>query len=438
MIPKFANFLFLASIFFLPWQTAMILSTMEVSGEPSALGVFLIYVVEVTIAFAFLLRGRQQTNPQVHRIIRSVYFFLAATFFSLSVSGVEWVGWFHVIHVVSAVMLFSLLIDERTSIRQVLTIFLAGLTVSILVGWFQVLSGSSPDSSLLGIAAKDVATLGVAVVESGDERLMRAYGTFPHPNIFGGYVAFGIVALAWLARFVHSKIRLLGALMASSLLGATLIITFSRSAWLGLFIAFLVLLGLMLWQRRIPPRRALPVMALGLVSILSTLFMFHAQVFSRFDTSQRLEIISLEERASQYQTFSDVFFESPFLGVGPGAYTFILERLDPGHSVWSYRPIHNVYLLMLAELGLVGMVAFGWSLFSINPFAHTSMRTSGAIFAGTVGILLFVIGVFDHYLWTLWPGLALSALALGAMVKWGSEDAIDPELISPKNSSVRS
>jgi len=191
MIPKFANFLFLASIFFLPWQTAMILSTMEVSGEPSALGVFLIYVVEVTIAFAFLLRGRQQTNPQVHRIIRSVYFFLAATFFSLSVSGVEWVGWFHVIHVVSAVMLFSLLIDERTSIRQVLTIFLAGLTVSILVGWFQVLSGSSPDSSLLGIAAKDVATLGVAVVESGDERLMRAYGTFPHPNIFGGYLAIG-------------------------------------------------------------------------------------------------------------------------------------------------------------------------------------------------------------------------------------------------------
>ncbi len=418
MILRFANFLFLASIFFLPWQTAMIFTSAMVSGEASAYGVFSIYVTEVMIAFAFLLRGRQQTTPQVQTMTRSIYFFLAAAFFSLSVSGIEWIGWFHVIHLVSAAMLFSLLMDERTHIRQVLTIFLVGLIVPILLGWFQVLHGTSPDSTLLGIAAKDVATSGVAVVESGDERLMRAYGTFPHPNIFGGYIAFGIVALAWLARVVHSKTRLVGALIASGFLGATLIITFSRSAWLGLFIAFLVLLGLMLWQRRIPPRRALSIMALGLASIFSTLIIFHAQVFSRFDTSQRLEAISLEERASQYQTFSDVFLESPWLGVGPGAYTFILERLDPGHPVWSYQPIHNVYLLILAELGYIGIIAFGYTLFRINPFANASFARGGTLFAIVISILLFTIGLFDHYLWSLWPGLALSALALGSLVRW--------------------
>lgn len=418
MIPRFANFLFLASIFFLPWQTAMIFSSATVSGEPSAYGVFSIYVVEVMIAFAFLLRGRQQTTPQIQTIIRAIYFFLAAAFFSLSVSGVEWIGWFHVIHLVSAAMFFSLLIDERTHFRQVLTIFLGGLVVPILLGWFQVLHGTSPDSTLLGIAAKDVATSGVAVVESGDERLMRAYGTFPHPNIFGGYVAFGIVALAWLARFVENRRQLVGALLASSLLGATLIVTFSRSAWLGLFLAFLVLMGLMLWQRRIPPRRALPIMALGLASIFSTLVVFHTQVFSRFDTTQRLEIISLEERASQYQTFSDVFLESPLLGVGPGAYTFILERLDSGHPVWSYQPIHNVYLLILAELGLVGIIALGYTLFRINPFANAPLARGGTLFAITASVLLFTVGLFDHYLWTLWPGLALTALAVGSLVHW--------------------
>jgi O-antigen ligase len=418
MIKKFAQGLFLTSIFFLPWQTAMIFTSAMILDEPSSYGTFSIYVGEVMIAFAFLLRGKLQINPDIQPIIRATYFFLAAAFFSLSVSQVEWVGWFHLIHVVCAAMLFSLLIDERTRIPHVLTVFLTGLLVPILLGWFQVLSGTSPDSSLLGIAAKDASTLGVAVVESGDNRLMRAYGTFPHPNIFGGYVAFGIVALAWLARFVANKRRLTGALLAGAVLGATLIGTFSRSAWLGLIIAFLTLIGFMLWQRRMPPRRAIPVMVLGLASVLATLVVFHAQVFSRFDTNQRLEIISIEERTSQYQTFADVFLGSPMLGVGPAAYTFILERLDPGHPVWSYQPIHNVFLLILAELGLVGVVAFGYFVFQINPLANADVRRVGAWFAIATGILLFTIALFDHYLWTLWPGLALVAMALGSLVRW--------------------
>ncbi len=426
MIPRFANLLLYAAVFFLPWQTAMIFTSATVSGESSSYGVFSIYVVEVLIAFAFVLRGRQQMNTQMFAISRSLYFFLAAAFFSLSFSQIEWVGWFALIHVVSAAMFFCLLVDERTSTRQMLTVFLVGLVVPVAIGWSQVMNGSSPDSTILGMAAKDTATPGVAVVESGDDRLMRAYGTFPHPNMFGGYVAFGIIALSWLGRLVENKRHLVGALVASSFLGSTLIMTFSRSAWLGLFVAFMLLIGCMLWYRRVPPRRAIPIMTLGLASILATLIVFHAPVFSRFDTSQRLEVISIEERASQYQTFGDVYVESPLLGVGPAAYTFMLERLDPGHPVWSYQPIHNVYLLILAELGLIGIIAFGYSVFRINPFAHASLKKGGTIFAGAVGVLLFTIGLFDHYLWTLWPGLALSALSMASLVRWAytSEECI--------------
>lgn len=418
MTKKFANVLFLLVVFFLPWQTQAIFTTATVAGEPSSYGVFGIYVVESMIAFAFFLRGRQHSAPQIRRINQALFFFLAAAFFSLGFSQVEWVGWFHLVHVVSAVMFYLLLTDDRTDLRQVLCLFLLGLIIPILFGWFQVLSGSSPESMLLGVSAKDAATPGIAVVESGDDRLLRAYGTFPHPNVFGGYVAVGIVALAWLSRYVRSRQQLIGALLFSGLLGATLIVTFSRSAWLGLFVVFLFLIAVMLWRKHLPPRRAIPTMMVGLASILSTLIIFHAQVFSRFDPSQQLEIISIEERASQYQTFGDVFLSSPIMGVGPNAYTFILERLDPGHHVWSYQPIHNVYLLILAELGLTGVLALGYTLFTLNPFANASLREAGTLFACTIGILLFVIGLFDHYLWTLWPGLALMAVAVATLTRW--------------------
>lgn len=426
MIQKFANTLFLLAIFFLPWQTQAIFTTATVSGEPSAYGVFGIYVVEVMILFAFFLRGRQHTMPQIRQINQALYFFLAAAFFSLGFSQVEWVGWFQMLHVVSAAMFFSLLTDDRTDFRQVLSFFLIGLIIPILFGWYQVLHGLSPASSLFGMGEKDASTLGIAVVESGTSRLLRAYGTFPHPNVFGGYVAVGIVALAWLSRFVHSRRQLVGALLASVLLGATLVVTFSRSAWLGLFIAFLLLIAFMLWQRRLPPRRAIPIMAVGLASILSTLIVFNSEVFSRIDLTQRLEVISIEERASQYQTFSDVFFSSPIMGVGPSAYTFILERLDPGHPLWSYQPIHNVYLLILAELGLTGILAFGYGIFMLNPFANASLRETGTMFACTFGILSFVIGLFDHYLWTLWPGLALTVMVCAAIATLGLKEGVSP------------
>lgn len=418
LIQKFADVLFLMAVFFLPWQTQMILTTATVSGEPSAYGVFGIYVVEAMIVFAFFLRGRRHTVPQIRRINQAFYFFLATAFFSLGFTQVEWVGWFQMVHLVSAAMFFSLLTDDRTRIHQVLALFLLGLIVPVLFGWYQVLHGSSPASTLFGMGSKDAATPGVAVVESETSRLLRAYGTFPHPNVFGGYIAFGIVALAWLSRFMRSRRQLAGALFASVLLGATFIVTFSRSAWLSLLVACLFLIAFMLWQRRIPPRRAIPVMALGLASILSTIIVFHSQVFSRFDPSQRLEVISIEERASQYQMFGEVFATAPLFGVGPSAYTFILERLDPGYPVWSYQPIHNMYLLILAELGLIGILALGYSIFTINPFANASLREAGTLFACAIGILLFVIGLFDHYLWTLWPGLALASVTLATLVRW--------------------
>jgi hypothetical protein len=421
MLKRFGKILFLLAIFFLPWQTAMILTSAMISGEPSQYGVFSVYVVEVMIAFSFVLRGRRQTDQDIRRTWQALYWFLAIAFFSLSFGSIVGVGWFHMVHVVAAAMLFMLITDERTVMKRVLTVFLFGLLVPIMLAWIQVVTGASPDSSLLGISSKDVATSGVAVVETAAGRLMRAYGTFPHPNIFGGYLAFGVIALAWLSRFIQNKRYMAAALLVSTVLSATFIVTFSRSAWLALFTALLVLIVMMFWQKKLPPRRVIPIMALGLASIISTFIFFHSQVISRFDPSQRLEAVSIEERASQYQTVQDVFWEAPLLGVGPSAYTFTLERLNPGHPVWFYQPIHNVFLLILAELGVVGGIAFFYWVYCMDMVGHTHEKKPGGMFAITAGTCLLVIGLFDHYLWSLWPGLALWALACGSMVKWGSE-----------------
>lgn len=418
MIQRFANGLFLLAIFLLPWQTEVILSQGTVSGEPSPYAVLGVFVVEVMVLFVFLLRMHRPNDMQVRRTDKALYLFLAVAFFSLSLSAFSSVGWFHMVHVVSAAMLFFLLTDERTKLKPVLIAFLLGLFVPISIGWFQVFTGGSPESTVLGVAAKDAGVLGTAVVETTSGRILRAYGTFPHPNIFGGYLAMGVVVLGWLTRFMKSRREFVGMLLGAAVLGSSLVVTFSRSAWLGLLIGVIVLMALMLKQKKKLPRRLVPIVGVGLVAVLVTVFIFHTEVFARFNPTLRLEAISVEERASQYQTFDEVFLSSPILGVGPNAYTFTLADQDPGQPVWVYQPIHNTFLLILAELGVVGFALFIFWIARIGRMSLTAAQTSNGLFAVTFGVSLVVFALFDHYLWSLWPGLALGAFTLGLILRW--------------------
>lgn len=418
MIQRVANYLFLATIFFLPWQTQLILERATIEGEPSQYGVFGFYVVEVMITAAFLLRGRPIIPNPARRIVKAFFLFLAAGFFSLTLSSLGTIGWLHVTHVVSAAFLFLLLIDERTRLKPVMIALLAGLSIPLAIGWLQIFTGASFESTFLGIASKQAQTAGVAVVETLDGRTLRAYGTFSHPNIFGGYVAVGIVVLAWLTRFARTRRDLVLALVASAVLAATLIITFSRSAWLALTLAFITLIVLMLRNRRLPPRRVFPMMILGLIVLFSTTAFFHSQVFSRFNPSQRVEAVSIEERVSQYKEFGQVFLSAPVFGVGPNAYTFTRALLDPGRAVWEYQPIHNTILLILSELGIIGFIFFAHWIYQIDMLSHARWREPNGMFALALGVALLVIAFFDHYLWSLWPGLALSVLSLAIMAKW--------------------
>ncbi|MBI4437531.1 O-antigen ligase family protein [Candidatus Uhrbacteria bacterium] len=418
MTRTFTDNLFLLAIFLLPWQTQLIFFRGNISGEPSAYAVLGVYAVEAMVLLVFLLRARFAPLVPNRHAKRALYLFLAAVFFSLSLSAYGSVGWFQVIHVVAAAMLFSLLCDKRTPLRSVLLAFLLGLTVPIVLAWLQVLTGASPEITLLGLAAKDAQTLGVSVVETDVGRMLRGYGTFPHPNIFGGYLAAGVLALAWLMRFVKSRRTLALALLCVALLSSTLIVTFSRSAWLSLALSLILLAALMRKEKKTLPRQAVPVIGMGLVCLLSILTIFHTQVFTRFDPTARLEAVSIEERTSQYQTFGRVFLSSSLLGVGPNAYTFTLSQMDPGQPVWAYQPIHNVFLLILAELGIIGFAVFFFWLGRIARLALLSRRTPNGMFALALCTTLLVVALLDHYLWTLWPGLALSALVLGLVVRF--------------------
>ncbi len=206
---------------------------------------------------------------------------------------------------------------------------------------------------------------------------------------------------------------------------STLILTFSRSAWLALTIGLVVFLGQACFYKKRIPYRTVPFLSVGLITILFAVFLLRSHVFARFNPALHIEAISIEERVSQYQTFSSVFKIDPIFGVGPGAYVFALESISKGQQPWSYQPIHNAFLLLLAEIGIVGFMAFSYFVFEIGrivlpPLAKGRAGVGsvmGGIFALTLLLELVVLALFDHYLFSLWPGMILTALILALTLR---------------------
>jgi O-antigen ligase len=105
--------------------------------------------------------------------------------------------------------------------------------------------------------------------------------------------------------------------------------------------------------------------------------------------------------------------EYPWTGVGIGSFIIGLSRrAGEGYVV---EPAHSIPLLAGAELGIPGLAV----LVAISVlFFYRLHRTAkpDAILVGAALSGLGVIGLFDHYLWTLAPGRLMLGLVIGLYI----------------------
>src|SRR5574341_1016671 len=259
--------------------------------------------------------------------------------------------------------------------RSVVGFVLAAATMEALIGvWQFALRGEGPEH--------------FAIL---DGRFYRAYGTFEQPNPYGGFIGL-ILPLSiglWLGAleqwvrpiwsawrtghrpiFINLHLIVLaGFSVLSGLLLMALVMSWSRGAWLGFGIAGLMML--LAW-----PRRTWMGAALVAVTVIGGMLALQANVlpdaiaarltgFSEFVqtfdvrgvdiTSDNYAVI---ERLAHWQAAQEMARYHPVLGVGLGNY----EPVYPAYALmnWPY-PLghaHNIYLNLLAETGIIGLVAY--------------------------------------------------------------------------------
>jgi len=242
---------------------------------------------------------------------------------------------------------------------------------------------------ILGERSFSVDSPGVAKIPlcfpffSGCREWMRAYGTFPHPNVLGGFLAVSML-------FLLSQ-RLARGIVVVCMLGiAAMVATFSRSAWTVFSI------GVLLMHVRHTIRAFWVYIALVCIGLV---------VVYRPGISDA----SVQQRIQLAQSAFDMWRSSPVFGVGLGNFLAALPEYTHLRTIEFLQPVHSIVLLLLAEGGLVGLLLCSWGIFRL-------LRGSKQYIPF---LMLLLIGLADHYPYTLQQG-QLMIVVFGAYAFYAS------------------
>lgn len=186
--------------------------------------------------------------------------------------------------------------------------------------------------------------------------LVRVTSTFGSSNQFGRYLML-LLLMAWAVQAALPRRYRLAVFMASLPATALLVLTYTRSAWLGLVVG-LVVIGV------VHNRRAL----VGLLAVPAGLLLAVPAIRDRiFTTASPYENAtgSIGWRLSYWQEVLPLAERNPLTGIGLGVTQLQTEE--------GAAP-HNEYLRFLVETGVVGLAAYLGLLLALVVTAARAVR----------------------------------------------------------------
>lgn len=275
----------------------------------------------------------------------------------------------------TAAFAISILANPATTRRSVEALWYMGLYAA---GWYllsDILAQGFPRrslvegfllSSIIIVAFGLLQTLNL-LISGGNARPVSLIG---NPNAFGAYlvVLLPFIIVPMLTMKNHFGRVMLGLYALAGLV--LLVATASRGAWIGFITAIVVLVLLLLaqygllsytalqkwWQTR--TRMIKAAFAAGIIVLLVGAVLTGVVILLSFSASGR----GADLRTYLWEAALQMFAEKPLTGQGLFTYGYHLARFDSIPPGQPHSHAHNLPLLILAELGLPGLLALLVSL----------------------------------------------------------------------------
>jgi len=419
---NFKRFLLYLILFLIPIGTKKFITLSKTSFDiPISYGAVFIYLLDILIVFFIILNIKELKN--IFNFYKMPFYFLIAAFFSVFGASNLLLFFYSFFHL-SLFIFFGTSVSYFIHKKEIFlkNIFLVLGGSALLQSFFSIFQFRNQGSlglKILGESVIDVATPGVARVFAESGNFLRVYGTMPHANILAAFLFVGFLGFIYLF-FKEQKYYFL---IPSFLILFSIFLTFSRSF---LIISFLGILATIVYG--IVDKLFLKNAVFLLFTVCVFLIAFHFILGDLL--TARLYVYKTEPSFVYRVNYNLIGLEliknNPIFGVGLG--NQIIAGLYGGYyqalgflKSWQWQPIHNIYLLIASETGLIGIAAFILLVASIFLKPSVALLKNVAkskdslnlFFSLLIGYALLAGGFVDHFLWDIESGALMLFLFFG-------------------------
>ncbi len=297
-----------------------------------------------------------------------------------------------IVQMSKALILYFIVANQLRSeddIRLVLRVLTATVLLEGALAVLQLISGRSLALDLLGEMQVDTGEYG---------RLERVGGTLGHPNRLAMYLEL-LLPLCFGLSLLEKKRSLRFFAGLSFGFGLTgLILTGSRGGWIGVLIAMLMFFFLLVRNRHVALGRILRLAVFFLIILSSVGLLFSETIENRLFGDDYNSAIG---RIPMFQIAWSIIQDHPFGGVGINNYAVNMREYNDtliGRRFTTIaRPVHNMYLLIAGETGLLGLSLFLWLLIvTLATLVKCFRSRSAFVSISAISILAGLCAFFIH------------------------------------------
>ena len=382
-------------VFLLPWQTRWIAYDPPLFGDVWEYGRVSVYSWDlVLVALALLSLGALRREFidlfKTSRAFQAYVLLTAMAFISSWAAPKPYLVSYWGLRLMEGGVLWLLVRAVKPKFEHVLWALALAGSLQAIWGLGQFAFQATFASKWLGVAAHPVETAGTSVLLNEGGRWLRAYAGQVHPNVLGGLLVITMLATTLLLSKTSSRAGRYALVILYILQAGGLFVAFSRAGWLALAVS------LVAWW---VGEHSLRSSAMHVAIITAAVFVVFGSILWEPTKARligapasRLEQQAVEERVTGIKESQTITKVAWWRGVGLGNYTKALAQRTPGLRAYRYQPVHNLFLLVLAELGVLGLAALVWL------FKERFVSSVARAWLWLPPILLPAF--FDHYWWT--------------------------------------
>jgi O-antigen ligase len=392
-LPLTKKFLLGIVILDIPLQSGVHLAFRQ---DPASVGAISGYDISVTTIALFLLYiGWLFTERTENRPLRILWnwpiaIYTTVVIFSAFVASDLQLSLFQIFLMVELLLLYLYLAGNINSRRDIVFILLLLLVGGLIESSYMVITAA------VGHEFAFVHALGIKtgiVDPMKSVNFLRVGGTIGSPNYAAAYLGM-LITLAICIRQMSVPPYLRRLTIPTVLLcGLALALTYSRGGWIELAISIAILLGARSMRNGISSQ-TIAVVAIS-VALISSCLLTSNPISRRFFADDNG---SAHSRVPLMHLAFNMTSANPVLGVGANNFAAVMSNYagTEFRHEWLYT-VHNQFLLVCSETGLIGLAAYLWIYFDIIRRGWRFWNTRDKMFAPLgLGIVAAICGFISH------------------------------------------